>query len=344
MSYEPDAQRYNQPETWFRRCGRSGLKLPQVSLGAWHNFGGPGTDSQRTINETDMHENCRQMLFTAFDRGITHFDIANNYGPPPGSAEDRVGRILGADFADHRDELIISSKAGYTMWDGPYGDFGSRKYMLASCDQSLKRLRLDYVDIFYHHRPDRETPIEESMGALDTIVRSGRAIYAGISNYGPEDVRRAIDACDANGFVKPIINQVNYSLLNPSVDQGLGDVCEELGLGIIAFGPLRQGLLTPKYLGGIPEDSRAANEHGALNGNAISDELLAKIRHLHDIAEQRGQVITCLALQWVIREPVVVSALIGASRPEQVEECASIVEDAGLSEEDLSAIADILDA
>lgn len=343
MPYEPDSQRYSQPGTWFRRCGRSGLKLPQVSLGAWHNFGQAGTDSQRHVVEADMHENCRQMLFTAFDRGITHFDIANNYGPPPGSAEERVGRILSEDFASHRDELIISSKAGYTMWDGPYGDFGSRKYLIASCNQSLKRLQLDYVDIFYHHRPDRETPIEESMGALDTIVRSGKAIYAGLSNYGPEDVRRAIEACEANGFVKPVINQVNYSLLNPSVDRGLGDVCEELGLGIIAFCPLRQGLLTPKYLDGIPKDSRAANEFGALKSSAISDELLAKVEALNVIAAKRGQVITRLALQWVIREPTVVSALIGASRPEQVEECASIVEDARLSDADLAAIAEIID-
>ena len=337
MSYEPDAQRYNQHEGWFRRCGRSGLKLPQVSLGCWHNFGDPGTDSQHSVNETDMHENCRQMLFTAFDRGITHFDLANNYGPPPGSAEERLGKILQQDFASHRDELIIASKAGYTMWDGPYGDDGSRKYLIASCEQSLQRLQLDYLDIFYHHRPDPHTPIEETMGALDTIVRSGKALYAGLSNYGPEETRRAIEACEAHGFARPIINQVSYSMLNPWVDDGLADVCDELGVGIIAFCPLQQGLLTPKYLSGVPENSRAANTHGALRPENMNAATMRKVRALNVIAEARNQTLTHLALQWVIRRPTVVSALVGASRADQVEDSASIVDDAPLSESDIAA-------
>ncbi|MDA1044759.1 MAG: aldo/keto reductase [Verrucomicrobia bacterium] len=342
MAYEPDPQRYNQPDGWFRRCGRSGLKLPQVSLGCWHNFGDAGTDSQGTANETDMHENCRQMLFSAFDRGITHFDLANNYGPPPGAAEERVGEILHQDFASHRDELIVASKAGYGMWDGPYGDGGSRKYLIASCDQSLKRLKLDYVDIFYHHRPDPATPMEETMGALDAIVRSGKALYAGLSNYGPEDTRRAMETCEANGYARPIINQVSYSLLNPWVDNGLADVCDELGLGIIAFCPLQQGLLPPKYLYGIPADSRAANEYGALGRDGVSDGVLIKVRALNEIAQHRGQSLTHLALQWVTRRPVVVSALIGASRADQVEDSASIPDDDPLTENDIAACARVL--
>lgn len=340
--YTPSPSRYEVPNDWFRRCGRSGLKLPAISLGCWHNFGAAGTDSGRTDDETAFHQNCRDMLFTAFDHGITHFDLANNYGPPPGSAETRVGRILRADFAAHRDELIISSKAGYTMWDGPYGDFGSRKYLLASLDQSLKRLGLDYVDIFYSHRPDPETPLEETMGALDTAVRSGRALYAGLSNYSAERTRDALRVCRENGFMRPIIHQPNYSMLNRKIEDGTWDATDEEGMGIIAFGPLRQGLLSGKYLDTIPEDSRAASDSPFLKANAVSADLLSQLRALRDLAAARGQSLAQMALRWAVRDPRVSSALIGASRPSQIVENVKALDGPDLGQDELAQIDAIL--
>ena len=261
MSHTFSDSRYDVSESWFRRCGRSGLQLPAVSLGVWHNFGAPGTDSLKSANEAEIMENCRQMLFTAFDVGITHFDIANNYGPPPGAAEERVGRILAADFAGHRDELVISSKAGYRMWPGPYGDGGSRKYLINSCDQSLQRLNLDYLDIFYHHRPDANTPLEETLEALDHIVNSGRALYAGISNYyDPTLAHRVTTLCEENGWHQPIIHQFSYNMFRREGRDELLKVNGEDGVGTIIFSPLAGGLLTGKYLKDIPADSRAAND------------------------------------------------------------------------------------
>ncbi|MEL7087619.1 MAG: aldo/keto reductase, partial [Planctomycetota bacterium] len=249
LPYAPREDRYDAvPDGWFRRCGHTGLKLPALSLGCWHNFGDAGTDP-RKLPESEFHANARSMLFTAFDHGITHFDLANNYGPAPGSAETRVGRILKEDFAGHRDELIISTKAGYDMWPGPYGEWGSRKYLLASLDQSLGRLGLDYVDLFYSHRFDPDTPLEETLGALDTAVRSGRALYCGISSYSGEMTLEAVRICERDGLIKPIIHQPNYSMLNRGIERDLLPMTGELGMGVIAFCPLAQGLLTPKYLG-----------------------------------------------------------------------------------------------
>ncbi|HTQ10767.1 MAG TPA: aldo/keto reductase, partial [Fimbriimonadaceae bacterium] len=261
--FAPD--RYDRvPEGWYSRCGSSGLKLPVISLGCWHNFGDAGTDAARHTDEGSMHENARAMLFAAFDHGITHFDLANNYGPEPGAAEFRVGRILKEDFSGHRDELIVSTKAGYLMWPGPYGEWGSRKYLLASLDQSLKRLQLDYVDIFYSHRFDPETPLEETMFALDTAVRSGRALYTGISSYNAEQTRRAVEVCERNGLVRPIIHQPSYSMLNRWIEPELLEVTAAMGLGVIAFCPLSQGLLTNKYLYGIPDECRVRQPSGFL--------------------------------------------------------------------------------
>src|SRR3954470_19379775 len=254
------------PEGWFRRCGRSGLKLPAISLGCWHNFGAPGTGSAGGSDEATFHENSRRMLLEAFERGITHFDLANNYGPPPGSAEERVGRIL---KELPRDELILSTKAGYRMWPGPYGDRGSRKYLLASLDQSLRRLGVDYVDIFYHHRPDSETPLEETLAALDHAVRSGKALYTGISSYNGAQTADAIRLCERNGWIEPVIHQPSYSMLNRRIESDLLPLAQRFGLGVIVFSPLQQGLLTDKYLNGVPEHSRAASEHGFLRREAI---------------------------------------------------------------------------
>lgn len=340
MSYTPSDNRYKTMS--YRRCGRSGLKLPAISLGAWHNFGGPGTGSKGLTTEDDFHENCRQMLRTAFDHGITHFDLANNYGPPPGAAEARVGTILHEDFSKHRDELIISTKAGFTMWDGPYGDHGSRKYLLASLDQSLDRLNMDYVDIFYHHRPDPETPIEETMSALDTAVNSGRALYAGISNYSGAQIAEALLACERNGFVKPIIHQPSYSLLNRHIEQSLFPVTKQLGLGTIVFCPLQQGILTDKYLSGIPKDSRAASKDGFLKPAAIKEEVVAKVQKLNELAKERGQSLAQMALSWVLRNDNVTTALIGASRPEQIVENVAAGEMTTFSDEELEKIEAIL--
>jgi L-glyceraldehyde 3-phosphate reductase len=303
----PSPKRYDKPSL-YRRCGRSGLKLPLISLGLWHNFGG-----------IDFFENSRAIARRAFDLGITHFDLANNYGPPPGSAEENFGKILAADFASHRDELIISTKAGYHMWAGPYGEWGSRKYLLASLDQSLRRLGLDYVDIFYHHRPDHDTPLEETMGALAHAVRSGKALYVGLSNYQPEETVRAARILRDMG-VPALIHQPVYNMFNRWIEPKLLDVLAAEGIGCIPFSPLAQGLLTNRYLAGIPEDSRAAKAHGFLKTEQVSPSTLAKVRELNTIAQARGQSLAQMALAWTIRDPRVTTALIGASKVSQLDE------------------------
>lgn len=340
--YSPSSSRYDNTRSWFRRCGRTGLQLPAISMGCWHNFGDPGTDAAGHSDEASLHDNARKMLFASFDNGITHFDLANNYGPSPGAAEARVGRILKEDFAGYRDELIISSKAGYWMWPGPYGEWGSRKYLLASLDASLKRLQLDYVDIFYSHRFDPNTPLEETMGALDSAVRSGKALYTGISSYSGEQTRRAIAVCEANGFVKPIIHQPSYSMLNRWVEKDLIGATGELGMGMIAFCPLAQGLLTKKYLHGIPDDSRVKQASGALNENAVTPERIEQLKKLNTLAADRGQSLAQLALSWVLRDSRMTSALIGASRPEQILENVKAAEKAVFSAEELAAIEAVL--
>jgi L-glyceraldehyde 3-phosphate reductase len=326
------------PKGWFRRCGKSGLNLPAVSLGCWHNFGGAGTDAGHHTAENAMHVNARAMLRTAFDHGITHFDLANNYGPPPGSAEERVGRILADDFRAHRRELVISTKAGYGMWAGPYGDFGSRKYLLSSLDESLKRLRLNYVDIFYHHRPDDATPVEESMSALDTAIRQGKAIYGGISNYNGVQTQAAVDACAANGFYRPVIHQPYYNMLGRWIEDDLLPVVHRTGLGTIAFCPLAQGQLTAKYLKGIPKDSRARSTGGFLKEKDIKEETLRKVRTLDAIAQRRGQTLAQMVLAWTVRPAGVTSALIGASRPEQIVENVAALKQHDFSSSELDAI------
>jgi len=311
----------------YRRCGASGLRLPAISLGLWHNFGG-----------VDRFEDARAIVRTAFDAGITHFDLANNYGPPPGSAEETFGRQLRADLASHRDELIVSTKAGYRMWPGPYGDGGSRKYLIASLDQSLARLRLDYVDIFYHHRPDPETPLEETVEALAHIVRSGRALYVGLSNYPPETTRRAA-ALLREAHTPCVIHQARYSLFNRDIESGLLDTLEAEGIGCIAFSPLAQGLLTDRYLGGgVPADSRAARPQAFLRPEHVTEERLAQARALDTIARARGQSLAQLALAWVLRQPVVCSALIGASRPQQVLDAIAALRAPVLHDDELGAI------
>src|SRR6266496_2529737 len=324
MSYTPDANRYSAMQ--YRRCGKSGILLPAISLGLWHNFGG-----------VDDFENSRAMLRRAFDLGITHFDLANNYGPPPGSAEENFGRILKDDFAAHRDELIISTKAGYTMWDGPYGDWGSRKYLLASLDQSLKRLGLDYVDIFYSHRPDHETPVEETMSALDHAVRSGKALYAGISNYNAEQTARAIKILREMG-TPCLIHQPKYSMFERTPEAGVLDVLAKEGVGCIAFTPLAQGLLTNRYLEGIPADSRASKPHGFLKQKDIDERRLNQVRALSEVAKKRSQSLAQMALAWVLRHPQMTSALIGASRVEQIEQNVAALARLEFSSEDLSKI------
>ena len=306
MTHTPAFNRYSS--LVYNRCGRSGLKLPAISLGLWHNFGG-----------VDPLENQRAMARRAFDLGITHFDLANNYGPPPGSAEENFGRILRLDLAPFRDELVISTKAGFLMWPGPYGEWGSRKNLLASLDQSLRRLGLEYVDIFYSHRPDPETPLEETMSALNQAVRQGKALYAGISNYRPEDARKAIRILRDLG-TPCLIHQASYSMLNRWIEEGLLDVLGEEGVGCIAFCPLAQGLLTSRYLQGIPADSRAGKPSTFLKKEAVTEEKLAKIRRLDALARERGQSLAQMALAWVLRDARVTSALIGASRPEQIAE------------------------
>ncbi len=322
MAYEPASTRYD--DLPYRRTGRSGLLLPEISLGLWHNFGdGTPLETQRAV------------LRRAFDAGVTHFDLANNYGPPYGSAESNFGRIFAADFAPFRDELVLSTKAGYDMWPGPYGNFGSRKYLLASLDQSLKRMGVDYVDIFYSHRADPDTPLEETMGALATAVQSGRALYAGISSYSPERTREAARILGELG-VPLLIHQPSYSMLNRWIEQGLLDTVDELGVGVIAFSPLAQGLLTDRYLRGIPEGSRAARVD--YMASMITDEALGHVRALNDIAQQRGQTLAQLALSWVLRDRRVTSALIGASSVQQLDDNLAAVRNTSFSEEELAAI------
>lgn len=322
--YTPAPDRYRRME--YRRCGRSGLKLPAISLGLWHNFG-----------KDTPHQTKRAICRAAFDHGITHFDLANNYGPPPGSAEEAFGQILRTDFAGLRDELIISSKAGYPMWDGPYGEWGSRKYLIASCDQSLKRLGVDYVDIFYSHRFDPDTPLEETMAALDHIVRSGRALYVGISSYGTERTREAAAILKAMG-TPCLIHQPSYNMLNRWVERdGLLDTLDDLGIGSIAFTALAQGMLTRKYLNGIPGDSRAA-QGKSLNPDWLNEQSLAALRGLNALAEARGQSLAQMAIAWVLRGGRVTSALIGASKPEQVVECAGAIANTSFTAEQLARI------
>ena len=328
MTYQPSEKRYESMS--YRRCGRSGLKLPALSLGLWHNFGG-----------VDTLENSRAILFKSFDIGITHFDLANNYGPPPGSAEETFGKIMRSELSQHRDEMIISSKAGYTMWPGPYGDWGSRKYLLASLDQSLKRMGLDYLDIFYSHRPDPETPLEETMGALAQAVRQGKALYAGISNYKPEQAAEASAILRALG-TPCIIHQPSYSMLNRWIEDKLTQVLEKEGIGCIAFSPLAQGVLTNRYLDGIPEDSRAAKIHGYLKKERLTPGLLAKVRLLDELAKARGQSLAQMAIAWILRLPIITSVLVGASRPEQVEDNVASLKSPPFSQEELSLIETIL--
>jgi len=328
MNYVPENSRYQNMR--YHRCGRSGLKLPAIALGLWHNFGG-----------VDVLENCRNMVRRAFDLGITHFDLANNYGPPPGAAEETFGRILQSDFKPLRDELIISSKAGYDMWPGPYGEWGSRKYLVASLDQSLKRMGLDYVDIFYHHRPDPETPLEETMGALDYLVRSGRALYAGISSYSPEQTQHAAQILRALG-TPGLIHQPVYNMMNRWVEEGLLAVLAEQGMGCIAFSPLAQGLLTDKYLHGIPADSRAAKPHGFLKPAQITADKISKVQRLHELAQNRGQSLAQMALAWVLRHPGMTSALIGASRVAQIEEAVQALQNLSFHMQELQMIDAIL--
>ncbi|HLZ88141.1 MAG TPA: L-glyceraldehyde 3-phosphate reductase [Puia sp.] len=328
MSYRPNMTRYDAME--YRRCGHSGLLLPAVSLGLWHNFG-----------HVDVLENCRNILHLAFDSGITHFDLANNYGPPPGSAEENFGRILKEDFHGYRDQMIISSKAGYYMWPGPYGEWGSRKYLVASLDQSLKRMGLDYVDIFYHHRPDPNTPLEETMAALDHIVRQGKALYVGISNYRAEEAAKAIQLLRQLG-TPCLIHQPKYSMFERWVEGGLFQLLEKEGVGCIPFSPLAQGLLTNKYLKGIPEDSRAAKPTGFLKEGEVTAEKINKIQQLNELATRREQTLAQMALAWILRDKRVTSVLIGVSRPEQVTDSLQCFRNTWFSEEELRQIENIL--
>nr|WP_279077224.1 L-glyceraldehyde 3-phosphate reductase [Hafnia alvei] len=327
MSYLANPERYQSME--YRRCGNSGLQLPAISLGLWHNFG-----------DTTLFDNSRDMLLRAFDLGITHFDLANNYGPPPGSAETNFGRVLQHDLLPYRDEMVISSKAGYTMWEGPYGDWGSKKYLVASLNQSLKRMGLDYVDIFYHHRPDPNTPLEETMGALDLIVRQGKALYVGLSNYPADTARQAIAILRDLG-TPCLIHQPKYSMFERWVEGGLLDVLQDEGVGSIAFSPLAGGLLTDRYLHGIPEDSRAAHSQ-FLKPEAITEQKLGKIKQLNEMALARGQKLSQMALAWVLRGDRVTSVLIGASRISQIEDAVGMLENRHFSAEELSAIEKIL--
>lgn len=324
MTWMPENERYR--EMPYRRCGRSGLKLPAVSLGLWHNFGG-----------VDVFETGRAMIRRAFDLGITHFDLANNYGPPPGSAEENFGRILDLDLRPYRDELIVSTKAGYFMWDGPYGEWGSRKYLVASLDQSLRRMGLEYVDIFYSHRPDHETPLEETLATLDQVVRQGKALYAGISSYDPAQTREAARILRDLG-TPCLINQPSYSMFNRWVEDGLLETVEEDGIGLIAFCPLAQGLLTSRYLDGVPEDSRAAKPHGFLRRESITEQTLTRIRALNRVAAKRDQTLAQMALAWLLKDERVTSALIGASRVEQIEENVGALGNLGFDADTLNAI------
>ena len=330
MAYTPADDRYE--ETSYRRSGRSGLQLPPISLGLWHNFGG-----------VDVFENGRAIVRRAFDRGVTHIDLANNYGPPPGSAELAFGRIMDLDLRPWRDELVISTKAGWDMWPGPYGEWGSRKYLLASLDQSLLRMRLDYVDIFYSHRPDPDTPLEETMGALDQAVRQGKALYAGISNYTAEGTAKAASILRRLG-TPCLIHQPRYSMFDRWIEDGLTDVLEREGIGCIAFSPLEQGLLTDKYLDGIPDGSRASKPHGFLRPEHVTPEKIGKVRKLNEIARARGQSLAQMALRWVLRRPAMTSALVGASSVRQLDENLDSLAAPDLMDEELERIEAVLSA
>ncbi len=314
------------PKMQYRYTGHSGLQLPAISLGLWNNFG-----------YKDDFQVARKIVQTAFDCGITHFDLANNYGPPAGSAEENFGKMLKTDLAGHRDEMVISSKAGYGMWGGPYGDGGSRKYLIASCDQTLKRMGLEYVDIFYHHRMDDKTPLEESMGALATLVKSGKALYVGISSYSPEKTAEAAAILKELG-TPCLIHQPNYNMFNRGIEDGLLQTLEENGIGCIAFCPLAQGMLTSKYLNGIPAGSRADKPHGTLSESSVNPETVEKARNLNELAKTRDQTLAQMALAWVLRHPAMTSALIGASKPEQVIDCAGAVNNLDFSDDELKQI------
>jgi L-glyceraldehyde 3-phosphate reductase len=330
MAYTPASNRYDTMQ--YRRCGNSGIKLPAISMGLWHNFG-----------YVDSLQNCRDILHTAFDNGITHFDLANNYGPPPGAAEETWGKILKLDFKPYRDELIISSKAGWPMWPGPYGDWGSKKYLVASLDQSLKRMGMEYVDIFYHHRPDPDTPLEETMTALDLIVRQGKALYVGVSSYGPKETEQAIRILKQLG-TPCIIHQPKFSMLDRWVEDGLLDVLEKEQVGCITFSSLAQGILTNKYLNGIPAGSRASRHlgNGAIEEDQVSEATLAKVRQLQKVAEARGQSLAQLALAWVLKDPRITSIIIGASKPSQVTDSIQCLKNTSFSEVELKQIDAIL--
>lgn len=330
MTYKANEDRYNKMS--YRRCGKSGLLLPALSLGLWHNFGA-----------IDDYEKCRSIVHTAFDNGITHFDLANNYGPPPGAAEETFGKILHQDLKSYRDEIIISSKAGWSMWPGPYGDLGSKKYLMASLDQSLKRMGLDYVDIFYHHRPDPGTPLEESMGALDLMVRQGKTLYIGISSYSAEETQRAIDVLKNLG-TPLLIHQPKYSMLERWVENGLLDVLGRNGVGCITFSSLAQGLLTNKYLNGIPADSRAASGrgNGAIEAAAINEATLNKVRQLNEMAKERSQSLAQMALAWVLKDKRISSVIIGASKKEQVEDSIQCLNNLQFSNDEINKIDTLL--
>ncbi len=330
MPYSAAPTRYETP-AFFARCGRSGLMLPRISLGLWHNFGG-----------VDSLENGRAIVRRAFDLGVTHFDLANNYGPPPGSAEENFGRLLALDLAPYRDEIVVSTKAGYRMQPGPYGEWGSRKYLLSSLDASLKRMGLDYVDIFYHHRPDPKTPLEESMGALAQAVRSGKALYAGVSNYDAPTTARAAKILRELG-VPALIHQPCYNMFNRWIEPALLDILEQEGMGCIPFSPLAQGLLTNRYLAGIPADSRAANANSPfLNPDRVTPDILSRIQKLGELAKERGQSLAQLALAWVLRDPRVTTALIGASKISQLEDCVGAAANTDFGSEELTRIETIL--
>lgn len=328
MSHNVNPKRYENMQ--YIRCGRSGLQLPRISLGLWHNFG-----------DVTQYETSRQMIGTAFDLGITHFDLANNYGPPPGSAETNFGKILKQDFSTYRDEMIISSKAGYTMWPGPYGDWGTKKYLISSLNQSLKRMDLDYVDIFYHHRPDPNTPLEETMSALDLIVRQGKALYVGISNYPADRAKEAMRILNSLG-TPCLIHQPKYSMFERWIEDGLQDVLQEEGVGSIAFSPLAGGLLTDRYLNGIPDDSRIASSSPSLTTEQLTQERLRKIKLLNQLAQKRGQKLSQMALAWVLRGDKVTSALIGASRVSQIVDAVDALDNLIFSQQELSEIENIL--
>ncbi len=326
--YKASENRYDKMK--YRRCGKSGIKLPLISLGLWHNFG-----------DNDDFENARNILRTAFDHGVTHFDLANNYGPPYGTAEKNFGKIFNQDFKKYRDELIISTKAGWDMWPGPYGDFGSRKYLIASLDQSLQRMGLDYVDIFYHHRPDPETPLEETMGALDQIVRQGKALYVGISQYNAEDTEKAAKILKEQK-TPFLIHQPRYNMMDRWVEDGLLDTLEKIGIGSIVFSPLEQGILTSKYLHGIPEDSRAATEGSYLDKSQITDEVVNQVQQLNEMAENRGQSLAQMAVAWLLKDKRVTSVLVGVSKVSQLKDNIEAINNINFSTEELNKIEEIL--